>query len=29
MDFKNYRVKSISRSGIEKYRFRANAHEYD
>jgi hypothetical protein len=29
MDFKNYRVKSISCTGIEIYRFRANAHAHD
>jgi hypothetical protein len=29
MDFKNYRVKSNSCTGIAKYRFRANAHAHD
>jgi hypothetical protein len=29
MDFKNYRVKSISCTGIDKYRFRANAYAHD
>jgi hypothetical protein len=28
MDFKNYRVKSISCSGTEKYRFRSNVHAH-